>query len=71
MINKFLYPKGGAETYTIKVGSYLEEHGHEVQYFGIDSRNRTVGNALGEYTSEMDFHEGSMLSKALYGSVQK
>lgn len=66
MINKFLYPKGGAETYTIKVGSYLEEHGHEVQYFGIDSRNRTVGNALGEYTSEMDFHEGSMLSKALY-----
>ena len=66
MINKFLFPKGGAETYTIKVGTCLQDHGHEVQYFGMNSPNRTVGNALNEYTGEMDFHEGSMLSKALY-----
>ena len=66
MINKFLYPKGGAETYTLKVGDYLQFMGHEVQYFGMDSKGRTVGNAVNAYTSEMDFHEGSMLSKFTY-----
>ena len=35
MVNKFLYPKGGAETYVFKLGKILEDHGHEVQYFGI------------------------------------
>lgn len=66
VINKFLYPKGGAETYTLKVGEYLQTHGHEVEYFGMDSKNRTVGNSVNAYTSEMDFHEGSMLSKITY-----
>ena len=35
MVNKFLYPKGGAETYVLKLGKILESHGHEVQYFGL------------------------------------
>ena len=66
MINKFLYPKGGAETYVLKIGEYLQTHGHEVQYFGMDGKDRTVGNQVNAYTSEMDFHEGSMLSKFAY-----
>ena len=66
VINKFLYPKGGAETYTLKVGDYLQSKGHKVQYFGMDDKGRTVGNAINAYTSEMDFHEGSMLSKITY-----
>ena len=66
VINKFLYPKGGAETYTLKVGEYLQTRGHEVEYFGMDSKGRTVGNSVNAYTSEMDFHEGSMLSKITY-----
>ena len=32
LVNKFIFPKGGAETYTFDVGKMLEEHGHEVQY---------------------------------------
>ena len=36
IINKFLYPNGGSETYIFKLGEALEQHGHEVQYFGMD-----------------------------------
>ena len=37
IINKFLYPNGGSETYIFKLGEALEQHGHEVQYFGMSS----------------------------------
>lgn len=66
MVNKFLYPRGGAETYFIKLGKYLVSQGHEVQYFGMKHAGRHVGNRIGAYTSEMDFHNGSMLSKIFY-----
>lgn len=66
MVNKFLYHCGGSETYIFKLGNYLMEQGHEVQYFGMyDSRN-TVGNRVNAYTQNMDFHNGSMLSKITY-----
>lgn len=38
MINKFLYPKGGAETYTLALGKMLQIHGHDVQYFGLNNK---------------------------------
>ncbi len=56
MINKFLYPKGGAETYFLKIGKYFEEMGNEVQYFGMFDEKNTVGNKANQYTSKMDFH---------------
>lgn len=28
IINKFLYPNGGSETYIFKLGQALQEHGH-------------------------------------------
>ena len=42
LVNKFLYPKGGAETYTFKLGETLESHGHEVQYFGLENQKNIV-----------------------------
>lgn len=66
MINKFLYPKGGSETYMLKIGQYLQEQGHEVQYFGMDDPNRTLENRAGSYTSNVDFHGGSALTKLTY-----
>ena len=65
-INKFLYPNGGSETYIFKLGEYLLSCGHEVQYFGMEHEGRIVGNSVGAYTSNMDFHEGSKLSKLTY-----
>ena len=66
LINKFLYPNGGSETYIFKLGEYLKSHGHEVQYFGMEHEGRIVGNRVEAYTSDMDFHGGSYLSKLTY-----
>ncbi|MCM1530588.1 MAG: glycosyltransferase [Alistipes sp.] len=66
MINKFLYPNGGSETYIFKLGDYLKSQGHEVQYFGMEHIGRCVGNNVDSYTSDMDFHGGSKLAKLTY-----
>ena len=65
MVNKFLYLKGGAETYVFKLGEELSRLGHEVQYFGMEDEKRTVGNSISSYTTNMDFHTGK-LKKILY-----
>ena len=66
IVNKFLYPNGGSETYIFKLGEVLEQHGLEVQYFGMEHEGRCVGNRVNAYTSDMDFHGGSKLSKLTY-----
>jgi len=66
MINKFLHPNGGSETYIFKLGEYLQSIGHSVEYFGMEHEGRIVGNRVNEYTSDMDFHGGSKLKKLLY-----
>lgn len=66
MINKFLYPNGGSETYILKLGEYLEKQGHEVQFFGMEHEGRCVENRVNAYTSDMDFHGGSKLAKVIY-----
>lgn len=55
MVNKFLYPRGGVETYMLQLGEQLEKRGHSVEYFGMkDSRNK-VGNKFGIYSDYIDF----------------
>ena len=66
IVNKFLYHNGGSETYIFKIGEYLSTHGHEVQYFGMESKERIVGNAVGAYTNAMDFHGKRILSTITY-----
>lgn len=66
MVNKFLYPNGGSETYIFKLGDYLKSQGHEVQYFGMEHEKRCVGNAVNAYTSNMDFHGSFKLSQLTY-----
>lgn len=55
IVNKFLYLKGGAETYTFKLGKAFKEHGHEVEYFGTQNEKNIVGNTVGSYAREFDF----------------
>jgi len=55
IVNKFLYPRGGAETYVFKIGQYLEKQGHKVQYFGMYDEKNIAGNELGLGTASMDF----------------
>ena len=66
MINKFLYPNGGSETYIFKLGDYLKTMGHEVEYFGMEHEGRCVGNSVNAYTSDMDFHTASGVKKISY-----
>lgn len=66
MVNKFLYPNGGSETYIFKLGEYLVSQGHEVQYFGMEHDGRCVCNHAEAYTSDMDFHGGGKISKLTY-----
>ena len=42
MVNKFLYPAGGAETYLFQLGKYWEEQGNEVEIVGIYIPDRWI-----------------------------
>lgn len=58
LVNKFLYPKGGSETYVFKLGKTLSDNGHSVEYFGLENENNIVGNSVGAYVSDIDFGAG-------------
>ncbi|WP_026506365.1 glycosyltransferase family 4 protein [Butyrivibrio sp. MC2013] len=67
IVNKFLYPNGGSETYIFKIGQALSAMGHEVQYFGMAHEGNIVGNNAGIYTEDMSFTgRGSKLKKLTY-----
>lgn len=68
IINKFLYPNGGSETYIFGLGRELQREGHEVQYFGMEHEGRVVGNRAESYTKPMDFHNAGILDKVTYPS---
>lgn len=41
MVNKFLYPRAGAETYMLELSRLLKTHGHKVAFFGMDHPEKT------------------------------
>jgi len=65
LVNKFLHPNGGSETYIFELAKQLKYMGHEVQFFGMEHEKRCVGNRIDCYTDNMDFHTGK-LQKILY-----
>lgn len=58
LINKFLFKKGGSETYVFKLGETLQEYGHSVEYFGLQNSENIVGNSINSFVSEIDFSKG-------------
>ncbi len=65
VVNKFLYYKGGSETYMFHLFEYMKKLGHEIEYFGMEDSRNVVGNSAGENISNLDFN-GNMLRKASY-----
>lgn len=65
LVNKFLYPNGGSETYIFELGRQFQKMGHEVQYFGMEHKGRIAGNRVESYTSDMNFHDKG-IKKILY-----
>lgn len=66
MVNKFLYPAGGAETYMFKLGAYLTSLGHRVEYFGMYSKDNCVSNSIDCYTDNIDFRNAGAMDKIRY-----
>ncbi len=58
LVNKFLYPKGGSETYVFKLGETLKKYGNEVEYFGLENEKNIVGNSANAYADDMDLNSG-------------
>ena len=44
IVNKFLYRRGGAESYILDLAGELLKQGHEVQFFGMHDQHNEVGN---------------------------
>ena len=65
-VNKYLFPKGGSETYVMALGKCLESHGNPVQFFGMDHSERCLGNTVNAYSDNMDFHSRGRLNKISY-----
>lgn len=65
LVNKFLYPRGGAETYFLKLGKQLENMKNDVEYFGMYDKKNIVGNYSKQYTKNMDFHS-NRIGKLFY-----
>ena len=66
IINKFLYLKGGAESYVFGLGDALSKNGHEVQFFGMADEKNIVGNCAGSYAERVDLHTKNPFKKASY-----
>jgi len=62
MVNKYLYPRAGAETYMITVAEQLLAQGHEVSFFGMHHPDNTT---LGPSATVpfLDFGRGQPLGK--------
>ena len=58
LVNKFLYPKGGSETYILRLGKILEKYGNSVEYFGLQNEKNVVTNSADSYAPHIDFSEG-------------
>lgn len=65
MVNKFLYPKGGSETYMFMLADYLKSKGHEVSYFGMYDDRNIVDSNTSLHVGNMDFHSKS-IGRLLY-----
>lgn len=63
LINKYLYPRGGAETYLLQLGENLQAWGHSVEYFGMEDERRMVGNRVNAYVRNVDYHSGKLADK--------
>ena len=60
MVNKFLYPRGGAETYVFDLAEHLSQNGHEIAYFGMNDSRNSYGNQMGLGAKNSEFREFNM-----------
>lgn len=55
LINKFFFPRGGADRHFFALKKLLEENGHEVVVFSMDHPDNTRSTFSGFFVSNVDF----------------
>lgn len=55
MVNKFLYNRGGAETYAFELADYQKKQGHEIAFFGMEDERNLYSNPLDLNVSNVEF----------------
>ena len=63
-VNKFLYHKGGAETYMFQLSKALMDSGHEVKYWGMQDRANIVSDFPDLETENTDYSNDNSLKSA-------
>lgn len=54
-INKFLYPKGGSESYMFELSNALIDSGHEVEYWGMSDQKNIVKDTYDCFAENIEF----------------
>jgi glycosyltransferase involved in cell wall biosynthesis len=62
-INKFLYPKGGSESYMFELSNALIDSGHEVAYWGMSDEKNIVKDTYDCFVDNIDFAKLAGLKK--------
>lgn len=64
LVNKFFYPKGGAEISFFETAKLLKSKGHEVIFFAMEHPDNFSSRYAKYFVSKVDFNEtGSILTK--------
>lgn len=67
LVNKFIYPKGGSETYFFSLARMLQEHGHDVVFWGMQDENNIPCDQCRFFVSKKDYNHGSPFTQLKEG----
>ena len=62
-VNKFHYPRGGADKYYLELGRALEANGHQVAYFSMEHPKNISSQWSKYFVSRLSFNEANFLDK--------
>ena len=62
-VNKFLYLKGGSETYMFELSNALKERGHEIDFWGMEDEKNIIEDTYGSFVRNIDFSTLGLLGK--------
>lgn len=76
-INKFLYPKGGAETYLFQLAKALKAIGMEVEFWGMEDKKNIVKDTFNSFAKNISYQDKTFLEafsnarRTIYSSENK
>ena len=62
-VNKFYYPKRGADKYFFFIADLLRAHGHEVRVFAMDSPENLSSTEAAYFSKHIDLHARGLLAQ--------